>query len=281
MAADSSSSSSSNNTREEPIFVLYGSQTGNSEQAAKDFCTELETKFTPSFFEGLGLEPVAVETTCIQLDDFLEYRHAAFTRTMVIFVSSYGVGQAPIGSYKFRSFAEELIKMAETNNGSGSSAAQLLGGLSYALCGLGDSSFTTYLVNPTTICKGLTAAGATQIGAMGKADAKQIGENSQENTIKNWKEELWTPLAGAVAVAASAGSSSSSSISNIENDIETTTKAMQANSIPILMKIDPDYTPPKALGGRSGGAIPIHLVVVALIVALIAALFVSGKIETP
>ena len=114
---------------------------------------------------------------------------------------------------------------------------------------------------------------------MGKADAKQIGENSQENTIKNWKEELWTPLAK--AVAASAGSSSSSNISNIENDIETTTKAMQANSIPILMKIDPDYTPPKALGGRSGGAIPIHLVVVALIVALIAALFVSGKIETP
>ena len=155
MAADSSSSSSnsSNNTREEPIFVLYGSQTGNSEQAAKDFCTELETKFTPSFFEGLGLEPVAVETTCIQLDDFLEYRHAAFTRTMVIFVSSYGVGQAPIGSYKFRSFAEELIKMAETNNGSGSgsSAAQLLGGLSYALCGLGESSCRIWAVTAPSI----------------------------------------------------------------------------------------------------------------------------------
>ena len=126
--------SGSGSIRTEPIFVLYGSQTGNSEQAAEDFCKKIGTKFTPEYFKDLGLEPVTVETTCISLDDFLEYRHAAFTKTIVIFVSSYGVGQAPMGAQKFRVFAEELMAQTE----SGKSSKTLLKGLNYALCGLGE-----------------------------------------------------------------------------------------------------------------------------------------------
>lgn len=119
--------------RTESMYVLYGSQTGNSEQAAKDFCTELEEKFTPKYFEDMGLSPVKITTNCLQLDDFLEYEHSAFTKTMIVFVSSYGVGQAPMGSYKFRSFAEELLSQTE----SGKLSSDFLKGLSYAVCGLG------------------------------------------------------------------------------------------------------------------------------------------------
>ena len=124
---------SSSDTHTEPIFVLYGSQTGNSEQAAEDFCKKIQSKFNPQYFKDLDLDPVAVETTCISLDDFLEYRHAAFTKTMVIFVSSYGVGQAPMGAQKFRVFAQELMTQTE----SGKSSKILLKGLNYAICGLG------------------------------------------------------------------------------------------------------------------------------------------------
>ena len=123
----------SDEIRTEPMFVLYGSQTGNSEQAAKDFCIELEEKFTAEYFEAMNLKPVKITTTCLQLDDFLEYEHSAFSKTMIVFVSSYGVGQAPIGSYKFRSFAEELL--AQTESGK---LKDLLEGLSYAVCGLGE-----------------------------------------------------------------------------------------------------------------------------------------------
>ena len=91
---------------------------------------------------------VKVETTCMQLDDFLDYRHAAFTKTVVIFVSSYGVGQAPMGAQKFRSFAEELLSMVETETESGGkeekNKRQLLKGLRYAICGLG--TFVFYFV---------------------------------------------------------------------------------------------------------------------------------------
>ena len=96
-ATSNNSSSRCSAPQTEPLFVLYGSQTGNSEQAAEDFCKTVKEKFTPSFFSQHNLTPVNVQPTCIQLDDFLDYRHAEFTRTIVIFVSSYGVGQAPIG----------------------------------------------------------------------------------------------------------------------------------------------------------------------------------------
>ena len=157
MTDDSSCGNSSRNIRTEPLFVLYGSQTGNSEQAAEDFCTQIKEKFTPSYFKDeLGLEPVKVETTCIQLDDFLDYRHAAFTKTMVIFVSSYGVGQAPIGSYKFRSFAEELLLLVETGKYDESRGrvdySKLLCGLKYALCGLGTSYFVLYFLGTWYLC---------------------------------------------------------------------------------------------------------------------------------
>jgi len=266
---------SSSSSRTESIWVLYGSQTGNSEQAAKDFCQQIETKFTPSYFKGLDLDldpTVKVETTCMQLDDFLEYQHAAFTKTMVIFVSSYGVGQAPLGSPMFRSFAEELLVRVEN----GKTSSDLLKGLDYAICGLGDSNYTTYLDNPTTITMALKAVGANELIKMGEADASQIGdgETSQRNTIIKWKEELWIPLAKAVATAEDKDNDESSVV-----DVDV--KNMQKGSIPILMKIDPDYTPPKEFGGRAGGAIPMHLLVVAVIVALIAALFLTGVIEAP
>ena len=143
--------------RTEPIFVLYGSQTGNSEQAAEDFCQVMKEKYTPSYFRTLNLLPITVQPTCLQLDDFLDYQHAAYTKNIVIFVSSYGVGQAPIGSYKFRSFAEELLSLVDNeitttkNNGTGGGGdnnnkyATLLKGLRYAICGLGTFCVCVYV----------------------------------------------------------------------------------------------------------------------------------------
>ena len=126
----------------------------------------------------------------------------------------------------------------------------------------GDSSYTTYLQNPTTIDNAMTAVGATKLLDLGKADAKQIGEDSQANKIIKWKEDLLAPLAKSLAAKPSE-----------ELDLEE----VQKSAIDIVCKIDPDYVPP---GGRKGGAIPMPLMVLALI-ALLAALVMSGVIELP
>ena len=127
---------------------------------------------------------------------------------------------------------------------------------------LGHSSYTTYLQNPTTIDNAMTAVGATKLLDLGKADAKQIGETSQANTIAKWKKDLLVPLAKSLAQKPSE-----------ELDLQE----VQQSAISIVCKIDPDYVPP---GGRKGGAIPMQLLVLAL-VALLAALVMSGVIELP
>lgn len=231
-------------TKAEHLYVLYGSQTGNSEQAAKDFCTKLKTKFTPEFFESQGLPHIDVETTCTQLDDFLEIEHAAYTKCLVIFVSSYGVGQAPMGAYRFREVCDAFFESPQTYK-------IALKGLKYALCGLGDSTYRTYLNNPSSIDKGLVAAGAIRIGEMGKADAHALGDLAQDKTIARWVEALWIPLAKALCAPD-----------------EVDTKSMQAQTIPLLMKLDPDYTPPNA--NKDSSSAFLGLVALALAGALAA-----------
>lgn len=237
----------------EPLYVLYGSQMGNSEQYAKLFCSRLKKKYTPEFFKEQGLPEVQVETTCIQLDDFLEVQHAAFTKCIVIFVSSYGVGQAPLGSYRFREVCDAFSEEEETYKSA-------LKGLKYAICGLGDSSYPTYLKNPTSIDQGLTAAGGERIGDMAAADADGLREKGQDATIRRWVEGIWVPLAKAIC-----------------SEDQVDTKAMQVNTIPLLAKLDPDYTPPKEIvvgaGGNGGlsstilGVAGLSLVVAAVAVA--------------
>lgn len=104
---------------------------------------------------------------------------------------------------------------------------------------------------------------------MGKADAnakKQLGNDAQDKVIARWKEELYIPLAKAL--------SSSSSTDAVVKDV----KEMQADTIPILMKLDKDYTPPKEF--RKGmsitaavGGIPIIYLILGIIVALVAAAY--------
>ena len=94
-------------TRTEKVLVLYGSQTGNSEQAAKDLCEQMSSKLTPLIQKRTGGgSTIRVEATHMQLDDFLELERAAWTRLIVICVSSYGVGQAPLGGYRFRELCD-------------------------------------------------------------------------------------------------------------------------------------------------------------------------------
>lgn len=81
-----------NMSRTEKLYVLYGSQMGNSEGAAKEFCGLIQSTYNDDFFQKHNLPIFKVEMECIQLDDFLEVKHADYTKCLVIFVSSYGVG---------------------------------------------------------------------------------------------------------------------------------------------------------------------------------------------
>lgn len=202
--------------RIEPILILYGTQTGNSEQVAKDICEQITNKLNPDTFKSLitNANSTSINTNVIikpiimQLDDFIEIYNCQWTRIFIIAVSSYGTGQAPLGSVRFREFCDYLLlntankdndKDNIDNNTNTEKYNNLLSGTYFAMCGLGDSKYTTYFKNPTVIHNALNNVGSIRIGELGKADASSKGmNNTQLDIIDLWMNNIWKDLANII-----------------------------------------------------------------------------------
>lgn len=208
-------------TRTEKVLVLFGSQTGNSEAAAKELCSKISDKLSPMLLKELTgtKDTITVEGSHMQLDDFLELERAAWTRLIVIVVSSYGVGQAPLGSYRFRELCDAWSE---------AKAKSILDGVYFAMCGLGDSKYTTFFQNPTKINETLLQVGAKRVGPLGKADASGKGEEAQLQVIDKWMEGIWPHLASVV----------------VKEPLSTELlDEMQQKTIALCRKINPDFLP--------------------------------------
>lgn len=154
------------------VPVLYGSQTGNSELAAQNLSSNLVS---------LSTSKITITSEAIQLDDFLEIQRAPWVPLVVIICSSYGVGQAPIGAWKFREMCDLINNGSETNQ---------FHGVTYAMMGLGDSKYTTFFNNPKTIDDAMTKAGAVRVGELCKADASK----DQQQIIEDWSTSILSEL---------------------------------------------------------------------------------------
>lgn len=247
-------------SRVEHIYVLYGSQTGNSEQAAQEMCAQVPTKLSPEAIaqwtrsEGTN---VTVTASHMQLDDFLELEQCKWTRLIVIITSSYGVGQAPLGGYRFRDLCDAWLDDQQQPSKSGSPSVKkpplLLQGVKYALCGLGDSKYTTYFRNPTIIDQALQSQGAQRVGELGKADASGTGENVQAKVIERWINGIWTHLAQVV----------------IQEPLSMEQlQRMQNETIELCCQINPEFPRPNQKAAVLRGN-----VLISILVALLAAAF--------
>ena len=175
----------------EEVLVLYASQNGNSEQAAKDIQQGLSDRFADTCSSKLSL-----------LDDFLQGNSdanddgdiaAQWTPLVIICVSSYGDGNAPFGGELFRELCDEILAQ-QTNTGS-DGGQPFLKGVSFALLGLGDPQYADhYYENPNRVHKALTTAGATEIHTFGKADVSETDVDQQERSIQEWTKGLWVVL---------------------------------------------------------------------------------------
>jgi len=160
------------------IPILYGSQTGNSELAAQNLASTL-----PS---SLSTPTLKITSSAIELDDFLEKSRAQWTPLCVIVCSSYGVGQAPLGAWKFREMCDLILEQ--------DSLKEKFIGLRYAMLGLGDSKYTTFFLNPTAIDSAMAKAGAERVGSLGKADASGKGDKLQLKVIDDWSRDILVDL---------------------------------------------------------------------------------------
>jgi len=161
-----------------PVLVLYASQTGSTEAAARNIADTISSRY------GRPAE-------CLWLDDFLESGYSAdgdtrcmWTEVVVMCVSSYGVGQAPLGGQKFRAVADAVI--------GGSEEKVDLSAVQYALLGLGDSSYTTFFENPKATDKIMEQCGATRICGVGMGDANS-DDPDQIEAIRIWTDDELVP----------------------------------------------------------------------------------------
>ena len=177
----------------------------------------------------------------MQLDDFLELERAPWSSIVILCHSSYGVGQAPLGGYRFRELCDFIVEKNKTT---------LLKDLKFCLLGLGDSKYTTFFQNPEKTNQALELAGATRIGDVGKADA---ANGKQSEAIDKWIGGLWKPLEEA--------------LKNKELASQERLDEMQRDTIAICTEINPDFVPePSSTTATS----PMLLYVVAVLLALIA-----------
>ncbi|KAL7569209.1 hypothetical protein ACA910_016767 [Epithemia clementina (nom. ined.)] len=271
-AASSSAAPPETTRRTEKVYVLFGSQTGNSEQWAKELCAQVSERLSPSAIQTItGTNHViTVKPIHMQLDDFLELEKCTWTRLIVIITSSYGVGQAPLGCYRFRDLCDtwydehnnQKKKQNNTNSGAAdkqeSVAGGVLDGVFFALCGLGDSKYTTYFQNPARINEALHLVGAKRVGPLGQADASGTGDESQGKVVEEWIHGIWPHLAKVVA----------------QPPLSTQRlQEMQLATVKVCQRINPDFDYDDGQGKQSYSAMMMQTYSVALAVAVLAILF--------
>jgi sulfite reductase alpha subunit-like flavoprotein len=181
---------------EEDVLVLFGSQKGHSEIAADEFITKMSKHLSTDAIERLTgrQHGVSVNPKLMKLDDFLKADNCPWTRLVVIIVSSFGTGHAPEGGKEFRKLADTWIRDYKENP----DKPKILGGLHFALLGLGDSDFDeTFMENPKITEEALKLAGARLVGERGVADAFD-GAMAQQKMIDEYVDGIWSHLANVV-----------------------------------------------------------------------------------
>jgi len=126
--------------REEKILVLFGSSRGTGEGVAERLVNELPEKLSPEAIRQLtGNDSVNVTIVpeLIGLDDWIKEKECCLTRLIIIVVSSYGIGGAPMNARSFRNLCDDIIRRRDEADGDSS---KLLKGIYFALLGLGGTT---------------------------------------------------------------------------------------------------------------------------------------------
>jgi len=196
--------------RDEPVLILYASQRGNGEGHAEKLAAQITDQCSVEKIQRLTKTQaqITIVPQCMSVDDFLTDHKCQWTRLVILVVSSYGIGGAPMNGRKFRTLCDGWVQDAKKEQQGSNPALHFLDGLQFALLGLGDSYYKTYMENPTVTHDALVSKGATLL--VGKGTAKDDtnhpfcaadatdGPEEQHKVMDQWTEELWPLVANVV-----------------------------------------------------------------------------------
>ena len=146
-----------------PVLVLYGSQTGNSREIAKEVCAEALSRGHQS--RVLGMER------------FKEFEFSA-SEFVVLVVSSTGNGDAPDNADKFYRYCKRKT------------TPPVFANVPFAVVSLGDSNYEQFCEVGRQFDKHLERLGGAR--ALKRCDVDEV--EGIETFVDPWKQKLWDAL---------------------------------------------------------------------------------------
>ncbi|KAI6247973.1 NADPH-dependent diflavin oxidoreductase 1 [Erysiphe necator] len=156
------SSSICENQYDRSALVLYGSETGNSEDVAYSLGNMLER---------LHFTTRISEMNCIEINDLIKYS------LVILTVSTTGQGEFPRNA---RKFWKSLLRKSLPKD--------CLNGMKFTSFGLGDSSYSQFNYSARKLHKRLLQLGAKELFPAGEADERHPEGN--DGTFLSWSHEL-------------------------------------------------------------------------------------------
>ena len=157
-----------------PVLVLYGSQTGNSREIAKEVCAEALSRGHQS--RVLGMERFKDIDFCA-------------SEFVVLVVSSTGNGDAPDNADKFYRYCKRKTTPPVFTN------------VPFAVVSLGDSNYEQFCEVGRQFDKHLERLGGAR--ALKRCDVDEV--EGIETFVEPWKQKLWDALDAAAADLANGG----------------------------------------------------------------------------
>ena len=202
-----------------PLFILYGSATGNAESIAQDLASRFKTtKTLPKPFTSLQcMEANQFKKHCLKIWETPPPTSSAASKYgLLVITSTTGNGDAPENASRFIRY----IKRKNTIDG------QPMKHVAFSVLGLGDTNYDQYCQAAKVTDKKLEECGGTRVKELVLADE---GTGNMEDVVDGWVEDIVSLMAK--ACLDSNRSSGSDSSTRVDNDVTVEEEKKEDSSL--------------------------------------------------
>ncbi len=154
-----------------PLFILYGSATGNAEHIAKDLASTYESKLPEPFTKIICCEGNEFKKKCLPIWS----QEAEQKYGVVVVMSTTGNGDAPENGSRFLRYLKRKTTIE----------AKPLQNVAYGVLALGDSNYDQFCASGVLVDKKFQECGGERVRSVAKADEATGLEEVVEEFIAN------------------------------------------------------------------------------------------------
>lgn len=168
-----------------PLFILYGSATGNGEHIAKDLASKYELLLSAG-----NADAFFPSVVCCELDKFKKHCQSLWEEEhetkhgVLVITSTTGNGDPPENAGRFVRY----IKRKNTL------PTQPFRNCNYAVLGLGDTNYDIFCACAKEVDKKMAELGGNRIKTLACADE---GTGTMEETVEPWVEGIFAEITNA------------------------------------------------------------------------------------